>query len=149
VKLPPAFLLLAIYGVALLLLGRLPLPVGVALAGFAGMAVFFMLFIAHNGIFYAGLRHWLFVVPLLAVCAAVGAWHLWRSPALGWRAVPLVAIVLTAVTVLPQRRIWEYHNLLAGALETPGKASITRALTWVSGHRNSSPSIRAILHRPR
>ena len=111
VKLPPAFLLLAILGIGLLVLGRLPIPVALPLAGFAGMAAFFMLFIAHNGIFYAGLRHWLFVVPLLAVCAAAGAWFLWRSPVLWWRALPLAAILWIAVTVLPQRRIWEYHNL--------------------------------------
>ena len=78
------------------------------------MAAFFMLFIAHNGIFYAGLRHWLFVVPLLAVCAAVGAWFLWRSPIVWRRAVAVAAMLWIAVTVLPQRRIWEYHNVLAG-----------------------------------
>ncbi len=114
VKLPPAFLLLAIYGVALLLLGRLPATVSLPVAAFAGMAAFFMLFIAHNGIFYAGLRHWLFVVPLLAVCAAVGGWFLWQSPVLWRRAVAVAAILWIAVTVLPQRRIWEYHNVLAG-----------------------------------
>ncbi len=114
VKLPPAFLLLAMVGLALLLLGRLPAPVALPLSAFAAMAAFFMLFIAHNGIFYAGLRHWLFVVPLLAVCAATTAWFLWRSPMVWWRAVPLAAVVWIAVTVLPQRRIWEYHNVLAG-----------------------------------
>ena len=114
VKLPPAFLLLAIYGIALLLLGRLPAEVALPLAGFAGMAAFFMLFIAHNGIFYAGLRHWLFAVPLLAVCAASGGWFLWRSPIVWPRAAAIVAILWIAVTVLPQRRIWEYHNELAG-----------------------------------
>jgi 4-amino-4-deoxy-L-arabinose transferase-like glycosyltransferase len=114
VKLPPPFLLLAIYGLVLLVLGRLPSELALPLAGFAGMAAFFMLFIAHNGIFYAGLRHWLFVVPLLAVCAGVGAWFLWRSPMLWWRVVPVAAVLWIAVTVLPQRRIWEYHNLLAG-----------------------------------
>jgi tetratricopeptide (TPR) repeat protein len=30
------------------------------------------------------------------------------------KALPVVAIVWIAVTVLPQRRIWEYHNALAG-----------------------------------
>jgi hypothetical protein len=113
VKLPPAFLLLAIYGIALLLLGRLDDTVSLPLAGFAGMAAFFMLFIAHNGIFYAGLRHWLFVVPLLAVCAAAGGWFLWRSPILWRRAVAIAAMLWIAATVLPQRRIWEYHNALA------------------------------------
>jgi Dolichyl-phosphate-mannose-protein mannosyltransferase len=114
VKLPPAFLLLAIYGVALLLLGRLPAEVSPPLAAFAGMAAFFMLFIAHNGIFYAGLRHWLFVVPLLSVCAGVGVWFLLRSPVLWRRGVAAAASLWIAVTVLPQRRIWEYHNILAG-----------------------------------
>jgi hypothetical protein len=92
----------------------LPVAVALPIAGFAAMAAFFMLFIAHNGIFYAGLRHWLFVVPLLAICAAAGAWYLFQSPILWWRAVPLAAILWIAVSVLPQRRIWEYHNLLAG-----------------------------------
>ena len=87
---------------------------GCRYGGFAGMAFFFMLFIAHNGIFYAGLRHWLFAVPLLAVCAAAGMWYLGRSPSLVWRAVAVVAILGIAVTVLPQRRIWEYHNVFAG-----------------------------------
>jgi hypothetical protein len=114
VKLPPAFLLLAIYGVALLMLGRLPATVSLPLAALAGMAAFFMLFIAHNGIFYAGLRHWLFVVPLLSVCAAVGAWFLLRSPIVWQRGVAVAAMLWIAVTVLPQRRIWEYHNALAG-----------------------------------
>jgi Dolichyl-phosphate-mannose-protein mannosyltransferase len=114
VKLPLAFLVLAIYGIALLVLGRLPAEVALPLAAFAGMAAFFMIFIAHNGVFYAGLRHWLFVVPLLTVCAAVAAWFLWLSPMLWWRAVPIAAMLWIAVTVLPQRRIWEYHNALAG-----------------------------------
>jgi hypothetical protein len=70
VKLPLAFLLLAICGIALLLLRRFPVETEIPLAGFVAMAAFFLLFIAHNGIFYAGLRHWLFAVPLLAVCAA-------------------------------------------------------------------------------
>ena len=114
VKLPPVFLFLAVYGMALLLLGRLPVRVGLPLGGFAGMAFFFMLFIAHNGIFYAGLRHWLFAVPLLAVFAATGIWYLGRSPSRLWRSVAVVAILGIAVTVLPQRRIWEYHNVFAG-----------------------------------
>jgi 4-amino-4-deoxy-L-arabinose transferase-like glycosyltransferase len=114
VKLPLGFLMLAIFGIALLPSRRLPVEVTLPLASFAAMAAFFMLFIAHNGIFYAGLRHWLFVVPLLAICAAVGAWFLWRSPIFLSRAVPVAAILWIAVAVLPQRRIWEYHNVLAG-----------------------------------
>jgi hypothetical protein len=114
VKVPVAFLLLAIYGIGLLVLRRLPVETALPLAAFAGMAVFFLLFIAHNGIFYAGLRHWLFAVPLLAVCAAVGAWFLWRRPNRWVRGLAVAAIVWIALNVLPQRRIWEYHNVFAG-----------------------------------
>ncbi len=114
VKLPLAFLLLTVCGIALLGLRRLPQETARPLAGFVAMAAFFLLFIAHNGIFYAGLRHWLFAVPLLAVCAAAGAWFLWCSPTVWLRAVPVVALLWIAATVLPQRRIWEYHNVLAG-----------------------------------
>ena len=113
VKLPLGFILLAMYGVVLLLLGRLPRP----LAGFAAMTAFFLLFIAHNGIFYAGLRHWLFVVPLLAVCAAAAAWSLLHSPNRWGRAIAMATLLWIAVVVLPQRRIWEYHNVLAGGSE--------------------------------
>ena len=63
VKLPPAFLFLAMYGVGCSA-GRLPFRLAAAgsLRRHGGIL---MLFIAHNGIFYAGLRHWLFVVPWL------------------------------------------------------------------------------------
>ncbi len=114
VKLPPPFLFLTMYGLALLLLGRLPREVSLPLTAFVAMAVFFMFFIAHNGIFYAGLRHWLFVVPLLAVWAGVAAWSILQSPNRWWRAVAFAAVIWIAITVLPQRRIWEYHNFLAG-----------------------------------
>ena len=76
-----------------------------------------MSFIAQNGIFYAGLRHWLFVVPLLSVCAAAAAWFLFQSPVLWGRVAAFAAILWIAGTVLPQRRIWEYHNVLAGGSE--------------------------------
>lgn len=114
VKLPSGFLVLAIIGIALLLSRRLPAEVSLPMAGVAGMAAIFMLFIAQNGIFYAGLRHWLFVVPLLAIGAATAARSFWGSPIYWWRAVPVAAVLWIAVAVLPQRRIWEYHNELAG-----------------------------------
>jgi Dolichyl-phosphate-mannose-protein mannosyltransferase len=117
VKVPVGFWLLAIYGIEVLCLGGLQRETARPVAAFAGMAAFFLLFIAHNGIFYAGLRHWLFVVPLLTVCAAVGAQFIWRSSILWVRALPLVFVLWIAVNVLPQRRIWEYHNLLAGGSE--------------------------------
>lgn len=114
VKVPLPFLALALAGIALLALRLLPRMTALPLTVFVAMLIFFMAFIAKNGVFYAGVRHWLFAIPLLAVPAAVClAWCV--SQRQRWlHAVPAVALLLIAVPVLPQRRIWEYHNVLAG-----------------------------------
>jgi 4-amino-4-deoxy-L-arabinose transferase-like glycosyltransferase len=133
VKLPLGFLCLAIGGVVLLGLRLFETGTSRPLAVFLAMFAVFMAFIAKNGIFYAGLRHWLFSVPLLAIAAAACVVYCLRDTRVWVKALPVVAIVWIAVTVLPQRRIWEYHNALAGARRTPGWASKTRALTLGSG----------------
>jgi tetratricopeptide (TPR) repeat protein len=92
----------------------MPAEAATPLSLFAAIFVVFMAFIAKNGIFYAGLRHWLFAIPLLAIFAAVCSALLLRSRYLWLRALPVLAILWIAVTVLPQRRIWEYHNIIAG-----------------------------------
>jgi len=117
VKLPLGFIALSAAGLAALLLRRLPRELAEPLSLFAIVMLLFMAFIAQNGIFYAGLRHWLFAVPLLAVIAAVVAMQMLESGKLWVRAVPVLLVVWIAVNVLPQRRIWEYHNALAGGSE--------------------------------
>ena len=114
VKVPLPFLALAIGGLALLLARRLPQTTARPLALFAAMFVFFMVFISVNGVFYAGLRHWLFAIPLLAVPAAACVVYCLEAEQLSRRLIPVAALMLIAIPVLPQRRIWEYHNLLAG-----------------------------------
>lgn len=117
VKLPIGFMLLALGGWGLLLAGRLEREIAVPLTAISAMAVMFMGWLAHNGVFYAGIRHFLFVVPLMAVAGGVciafcaGRREQWV------RALPVIAVVWIAVMVLPQRRIWEYHNGLAGGSE--------------------------------
>jgi hypothetical protein len=117
VKLPIGFMLLALAGVGLLLAKRLDKETATPLSALCLIGFVFMAFLAINGIFYAGLRHFLFIIPLLAIVAAVGvAFCLERREA--WvRALPVVAVMWIAVTVLPQRRIWEYHNAFAGGSE--------------------------------
>jgi tetratricopeptide (TPR) repeat protein len=114
VKLPLAFIALALTGLALLLLRRIPREIALPLSLYAAMLFFFMAFIAKNGIFYAGLRHWLFAVPLLAIAAAVCLVTAFQARQLWLRVIPVIAILWIAIDVLPQRRIWEYHNAIAG-----------------------------------
>lgn len=114
VKLPIAFLLLALGGGVLLLMGKLERKTAQPLALLCAVGLCFMIFVARNGIFYAGLRHFLFVVPLMAVAAAACVMFLLARRAWWARALPVLALASIAVTVLPQRRIWEYHNALAG-----------------------------------
>lgn len=114
VKLPVPFTLLAVTGLVLLLARRLTVPNTGALAASAAMLVFFLAFIAKNGVFYAGLRHWLFAVPLMAVLAAAAAVDLVEQRSAIARLLPAVAVLLIALPTLGQRRIWEYHNLLVG-----------------------------------
>lgn len=114
VKVPVPFTLLALAGLLLLLARRLDVPNQGALAALAVMLVFFLGFIAKNGVFYAGLRHWLFSVPLMAVFAAAAAVHLMEQRSATVRLLPLAALLLIALPTVGQRRIWEYHNLLVG-----------------------------------
>ena len=114
VKVPLPFLALAVGGLCLLILRRLPPEIARPMLLFVAMFVFFMAFISKNGVFYAGLRHWLFDVPLLALPAAACLVYCWESDRNWLRSIPTVAVLLIAVPTLPQRRIWEYHNILAG-----------------------------------
>jgi 4-amino-4-deoxy-L-arabinose transferase-like glycosyltransferase len=114
VKLPIGFILLALGGLGLLLAGRLEPRIADPLTTLCAVGVAFMVFLARNGIFYAGLRHFLFVVPLMAVAGAVCVTFLLGRSQWWLRALPMAAVLWIAITVLPQRRIWEYHNVLAG-----------------------------------
>ena len=114
VKVPLPFLALALAGIVLLTLRCLPPQVARPMAAFIAMLVFFLAFISKNGVFYAGLRHWLFAVPLLAIAAAACIVVCLQSQRTAVRIIPLAAFLLIAIPTLPQRRIWEYHNVLAG-----------------------------------
>jgi hypothetical protein len=65
-------------------------------------------------VFYAGVRYWLFTIPLLAIAAAVCVDVSLRNGRLWVRGLPAIALLLIAVDVLPQKRPWEYHNSLGG-----------------------------------
>ncbi len=113
-KAPIGFLALVVGGVWLLVTGRLEGETQWPLIALGVIGICFMVFIGLNGVYYAGLRHWLFAVPVMAVFGGVFLVYGWRmgdgvSNRVGW-----IALVVIAISVLPQRRIWEYHNELVG-----------------------------------
>ncbi len=113
VKLPIGLLALVLLGLFLYLARRIPSdwfwPSGVVLA----VAIFFLLVLS-RGSTYAGIRHALPVVLLLAVFAGLAfemalssnTWHLKIFVAL--------AFVAAAASALPQMRPWEYFNEFVG-----------------------------------
>lgn len=114
VKVPIPFTLMALAGLALWAMRKLPQETARPFAAFAVMFVFFMAFISENGVYYAGLRHWLFAVPLMSVFATCAVLWLLQSSSRTMRVLPLIALACIAVPTIGQQRAWEYHNLLAG-----------------------------------
>jgi hypothetical protein len=113
VKVPIGLIVLMLLGLFLFLTRRIPadwtLPCGVVLA----VTVSFLLVLS-AGATYAGIRHALPAVVLLAVFAGVGfemalsseTWHL--------KILMALAFVGAAASALPQMRPWEYFNEFVG-----------------------------------
>jgi tetratricopeptide (TPR) repeat protein len=67
-----------------------------------------------KGVPYAGVRHLLFLIPIIALFSGVAVERIFVGRSrLAW-AFAIIAFLAASVSALPQRRIWEYHNLLAG-----------------------------------
>ncbi|MGB6496915.1 MAG: hypothetical protein WA853_08350 [Candidatus Acidiferrum sp.] len=113
VKVPIGLIALMVLGLFLFITRRLPpdwiLPCGVVLAS----AVFFLLVLS-TGATYAGIRHALPVVVLLAVFAGVGFERALSSRAWQLKSLVGLAFVAAAVSTLPQMRPWEYFNEFVG-----------------------------------
>jgi hypothetical protein len=113
VKVPVGLLAMMLLGLFLFVTRRLPpdwiWPCGLVLAS----ALFFLLVLS-TGATYAGIRHALPVVVLLAVFAGVGFEMTLLSEA--WRLKSVVGLLFfaAAVSSLPQMRPWEYFNEFVG-----------------------------------
>ena len=73
--------------------------------------------LASSGSIYAGVRHALPVVLALAVLAGALLQRLWQSPRSLARSLAVAPLLLAAAMTLPEPRLWEYHNELAGGTE--------------------------------
>lgn len=121
VKVPIPFTLLALTGLVLWATRTLPQETVRPFAAFAVMFLFFMTFIAENGVYYAGLRHWLFAVPLMSLFAACAALHFLTGRTACMVVLPVVLLACIATSSLSQPRAWEYHNLIAGGTNNAWK----------------------------
>jgi hypothetical protein len=77
-------------------------------------AAFFMLVLI-AGSTYAGIRHALPVVVLLAIIGGVGLPFAFSSNSAAWKIAGGIAVAIAAISALPVIRPWEYFNEFVGA----------------------------------
>lgn len=113
VKLPIGLTVLTLLGLLLFFARKLPaewnLPAAVVLAA----AIFFLLVLA-SGATYAGIRHALPVLVLLAIFAGAFVGRALASSSKALKIVAALALVLAAASAVPVLRPWEYFNELIG-----------------------------------
>lgn len=114
IKIPFGTTALTLAGVLLLLLGKLLPVLRWPLLAFLAAGLFFLGFMCLKGVPYAGVRHLLFLIPVAALFSGVALERIFLGRSrLAWT-LATAALLATCVSSLPERRIWEYHNLLAG-----------------------------------
>ena len=121
VKIPLGIAALAQVGFILLLKGALPGRIRRPLLAFLAVGFFFLGFVCLKGVPYAGVRHLLFLIPIVALLSAAALEHILNSPSRLGRVFAAVAMLSVCWSVLPLRRPWEYHNVIAGGTENAWK----------------------------
>ncbi len=113
IKVPIGLIALMLLGLFLFVTRRIPpdwiLPCGVVLA----IAVLFLLVLS-TGATYAGIRHALPVVVLLAVFAGIGFEMALSSKTPQLKILVALALLAAAASAVPQMRPWEYFNEFVG-----------------------------------
>ncbi|MET0412478.1 MAG: phospholipid carrier-dependent glycosyltransferase [Polyangiaceae bacterium] len=137
-KLPLGLWGLALIGLGLVLRGRVPGSWRAPLGALAGMAAVYLFFLMRGNSGYAGVRHALCAVPVVALLAAfplalaleAKRWQRFLSGAL---------LAWALVSALPVMRPWEYYNELAGGADDAWRSFTddgldirqrTRELSW-------------------
>jgi len=113
VKLPIGLSVLSLLGLIFFFARRLPaewnFPAGVILA-----AVLLFLLVLSQGATYAGIRHAMPVVALLAIFAGLFVERALASNSRGLKALMLAGYFFAGVSALPVLRPWEYFNEFVG-----------------------------------
>ena len=113
VKLPIGLLLLSLAGLCLFAARQLPRE-WTAACGVLVVALVSFLGVLATGNTYAGIRHALPAVVLLAIFAGAAFQFAWTSKSKVWRGLAALALAAAAISALPALRPWEYFNELAG-----------------------------------
>jgi hypothetical protein len=114
IKIPIGIAALALAGFVMLFKGELPLHIRWPLLAFLAVGFFFLGFVCLKGFPYAGVRHLLFLVPIVALLATISLEQIFNRRSQLGRIFAGIAIVSACWSVLLLRRPWEYHNVIAG-----------------------------------
>lgn len=113
VKLPIGLTFLTLLGVYLFVGRHLSkdwdIPAAILLA-----ASFWFLFVLRSGSTYAGIRHALPMIPLLAILGGLTLHAALTSKAIALKAIVGLAFLVAAVSAIPVMRPWEYFNEAVG-----------------------------------
>jgi tetratricopeptide (TPR) repeat protein len=77
-------------------------------------ATVFFLLVLMAGSTYAGIRHALPVVVLLAILGGAGMRFAFSSKSIAWKAGAAASLAIAAASALPVTRPWEYFNEISG-----------------------------------
>jgi hypothetical protein len=113
VKLPIGLGALSLLGLVFFLARRLPKEWNFEASVILASAVLFLLVLA-QGSTYAGVRHALPVVALMAIFAGLFVQKALTSSSRSLKTIALAAYVLAAASALPLMRPWEYFNEFVG-----------------------------------
>ncbi len=113
-KVPLGLLALALIGLLLVWRSAKTPAESWSLLALAGMASAHLLALAASQGAYAGVRHALPVVLLLAVLAGAAVARVWQTRSKALALAVGACLGATAVMTLREPRLWEYHNELAG-----------------------------------
>lgn len=113
VKLPLGLLMLTMIGAGLLIARKFPGEWVAPLAAVIALAVIFLL-VLMKGSSYAGIRHALPVVPMLALLGALAIHNAIKTESRVMRGAVAVALLGALLSAIPATRPWEYYNETIG-----------------------------------
>jgi Dolichyl-phosphate-mannose-protein mannosyltransferase len=113
-KLPIGLDMLVLIGLFFFVTRRLSPGSSVGLSMVLAASALFLVVLA-SGSTYAGIRHALPVVVLLAIIGGVAVDAGVSSTSRAWKAVVTLALIAAAISALPVMRPWEYYNEIVGS----------------------------------
>lgn len=112
-KLPIGLSLLSIVGAGLFVVRRLPKEWTTPAAVLLGVGVCF-LFVLKSGATYAGVRHAMPLLPILAVMGGLASYSAMTARNASLKIVVAAGFLAAGISALPVLRPWEYFNEFAG-----------------------------------